>query len=320
MPANLTPQYFDAEERFKGAATDAERVEALQEMLRVIPKHKGTEKMQADLKRRLAKLRKEAQKKGGAASHKPYHQVDKEGAGQVVVCGPPNSGKSQLLANLTHAEPEVADYPFTTRAPQPGMMPFQDIQIQLVDTVPLSPEMLEPWQMALIHNADAVLLLFDVTDPELLDQTDFVLQAFQKRGIEISAAASPPVLVLGNKIDRAGAEDEFEVWRELFGESFQAEPFSALSPGDLSALKRRLFDILKIVRVYTRAPGQKRDEDASPFVLKKGSTMLDLAAAVHKGMAADFKFAKVWNDHGLEGIMVERTYQVQDGDLAEIHA
>ncbi|MEE8583256.1 MAG: GTPase [Acidobacteriota bacterium] len=320
MPANLTPQYFDAEDRFKGAATDAERVEALQEMLRVIPKHKGTEKMQAELKRKLAKLRKEAQKKGGAASHKPYHHVDKEGAGQVVLCGPPNSGKSQLLANLTHAEPEVADYPFTTRTPQPGMMPFQDIQIQLVDTIPLSPEMIEPWQMALIHNADAVLLLFDVTDPELLDQTDFVLQAFQRRGLEISAAASPPVLVLGNKIDRPGAEDEFEVWQELFRESFQAESFSALSQGDLPALQRRLYEMLKIVRVYTKAPGHKRDEGASPFLLKKGSTMLDLAAAVHKDMAANFKFAKVWNEHGLEGLMVERSYEVQDGDLAEIHA
>ncbi len=320
MPANLTPQYFEAEDRFKSAATDAERVDALQEMLRVIPKHKGTEKMQADLKRRLAKLRKQAQKKGGAASHKPHHHVDKEGAGQVVLCGPPNSGKSQLLANLTHAEPEVADYPFTTRTPQPGMMPFEDIQIQLVDTIPLAPEMLEPWQMAQIHNADVVVLLFDATDPDLLGQTDFVLAAFQKRGIDISAAAKPPVLVLGNKIDRPGAQDEFEVWQELFRESFQAEPFSAFGEGDLLALKVRLFKMLNIVRVYTKAPGHKRDEDASPFVLKKGSTMLDLATAVHKDMAANFKFAKVWNDHGLEGLMVERTYEVQDGDLAEIHA
>ena len=158
MPANLTPEYFQAEQKFKSASSIPQKIGALEEMMRVIPKHKGTEKMQADLKRRLSRLRKESQKKKSTASQKPFYQIEREGAGQIIFCGPPNSGKSQLLASLTHAEPEVGDYPFTTRVPQPGMMPYEDIQIQLVDAPPLSRQFLEPWQLAMIRQADVGVL------------------------------------------------------------------------------------------------------------------------------------------------------------------
>ncbi|HSR69285.1 MAG TPA: GTPase [Acidobacteriota bacterium] len=318
MPANLTPQYHDAEERFKKAASHEEKLHALEEMLRVIPKHKGTEKLQADIKTRLAKLRKGGPKGGPATSTKTHHQVDKEGAGQVVICGPPNAGKSQLVASLTAADVEVADYPFTTRVPQPGMMPFEDIQIQLVDTPPLAKETLEPWQLALIERADAALLLFDVTDAALLEQSEFILESFERRGIEIGEKASPPLLVLGNKVDLSGGKDEFEAWQELYGENLRARPFSALSQGDLMALKSRLFKTLDVVRLYTKAPGH-REAEGAPFVLKRGTTMIEAAAHIHKDLAQNFKFAKVWNDE-LEGLMVEREYPVRDKDVAEVHA
>lgn len=319
MPANLTPQYHDAEERFKAASTDQERVDALEEMLRVIPKHKGTEKLQADLKRRLSKVRKQAQKKAPGAGPHFLHQVPKEGAGQVVLAGPPNSGKSKLLARLTNAQPEVADYPFTTREPLPGMMPFEDIQIQLVDTVPLAPETSEPWQLAMIENADLVLLLFDASDPDILEQTEFVLDIFGKRGIEISREAAPAIVVLGNKADRPQGRDDFEAWQGLYGERVPAIPFSALSEGDLMDLKGRLFRMLDVVRVYTKAPGHKTEADTAPYVLPRGATIMDAAAMVHKDLVENFKFARVWNEHGLQGMMVERSYEMQDRDLVEIH-
>jgi len=143
MPANLTPDYLAAERDYKQAATPAERIAALERMLATVPKHKGTEKIQADLKRRLSQARKESTKKGAAHSV-PFYLVEKEGAGQVVLLGPPNAGKSQLVAALTHAHPEVADYPFTTRLPTPGMMSYQNVQIQLIDLPPLSEEFMEP--------------------------------------------------------------------------------------------------------------------------------------------------------------------------------
>ncbi len=319
MPANLTPQYHDAEERFKKASTSEEKVAALEEMLRVIPKHKGTEKMQAELKRRLSKARKESAKKGPASSQRPVYQIPREGAGQVVLSGPPNSGKSQLLELMTSAHPEVADYPFTTRIPLAGMMPFEDIQIQLVDTPPLAPETFENWQLAMIEHSDITLLLFDVNDPLLLDQTEFVLKKLAGRPIELSETAQPKVFVLGNKVDQPGGRDNFAAWVDLYRGQFQAHPVSVLREDDRNTWRRRLFDELEVVRVYTKRPGHAVEKDATPYVLDRGATILDAAAAVHKELADSFKFARVWGKTLFDGQMVERTHVMEDGDVVEIH-
>lgn len=320
MPANLTPEYLNAEEKFKSAVTTAEKIEALEEMMRTIPKHKGTEKMQADLKRRMSQLRKEAQKKKTTASQRPSWFVEREGAGQVILCGPPNSGKSQLLVSLTGVAAAVADYPFTTRAPQPGMMRFEDIQFQLVDTPPLSPEVLESWQLTQIQQADVALLVFDVNDPDLLEQTEYVLNIFSEKHIPLDCGSRPKVVVLGNKYDAPSAPENFQVWRELFETRFKPIPFSANMASDLIGMKRRLFELLDIIRVYTKAPGKKAEENAAPFVLKKGATVLDAASAVHKELAANLKYARLWRAGQYEGQMVERTQQLEDKDLIEIHA
>ena len=109
MPANLTPEYEKADLRYRQATSDEERLAGLQAMLSAIPKHKGTEKMQADLNRRLSQLRR-AEQRSGHGEHKgpdPFH-IPKSGAGQVVLIGPPNTGKSSLLQAITHAERENA--------------------------------------------------------------------------------------------------------------------------------------------------------------------------------------------------------------------
>ncbi len=319
MPANLTPQYHEAEERYKKATEPAEKVSALEEMLRVIPKHKGTEKMQADLKRRLSRLRKDAARKPAAASQRPFYQIPREGAGRVLLAGPANSGKSQLLDSLTAASPEVADYPFTTRVPQAGMMAYEDIQIQLIDMPPLAPETLEAWQLAMLEQADVVLLMLDVNDPQLLDQTEFVLEKLGQRGIELSPEAAPRVVVLGNKVDQPSGEENFAAWQELYADRFRALPFSARRQLDREQLRSRLFELLEIVRVYTKRPGHGPEKDGAPYVLGKGSTILDAAAAVHKDMAENFKYARVWGTTLFDGQMVERTHVMEDGDVVEIH-
>jgi len=319
VPANLTPEYLQAEERFKSAVTTAEKIQALEEMMRTIPKHKGTEKMQADLKRRMSQLRKEAQKKKSAPSQRPAWYVEREGAGQVIVCGPPNSGKSQLLTSLTGVPATVADYPFTTRNPQPAMMRFEDVQIQIVDTPPLARETLEPWQLMMIKQADAALLVFDVNDPLLLDQTEYVLQLFAEKQIPLDTGSKPKVIVLGNKTDTPAGQDNFQVWAELYENRFTPLSISAVRECDIEKMKRQVFDLLEIVRVYTKAPGKKVEENPSPFVLKKGATVIDAALAVHKDLAANFKFARLWREGSHDGLMVEREQLLQDRDLIEIH-
>ena len=143
--------------------TAAAKIAALEKMLATLPKHKGTEKIQADLRRRLSQARKDSLKKG-AGHAAPFYFVEREGAGQVALVGPANSGKSSLLRALTHARPEVADYPFTTRLPMPGMMTYENVQIQLVDLPPLAAEFMEPWLPQVLRNANASVLVLDVNE------------------------------------------------------------------------------------------------------------------------------------------------------------
>lgn len=360
MPANLTPEYLEAEERFKDARTTPEKIAALEEMLSTIPKHKGTEKMQADLKRRLAKLRGEKTKKGGPVHAAPLHYIEREGAGQVALVGPPNSGKSSLLARLTHAAPLVADYPFSTRLPLPGMMRFENIQIQLVDLPPLHPEFPEArlpggqaWLPQTIRHADAVALVVDLGEAAVLDQLTETLALLEQAKLAVGreAAGAPraepalsggegprslvrkPALLVGNKCDRPQARENFDVLAELWQQRFPLLAVSAETGENLDGLRRALFELLGVVRVYTKVPGKKADLTA-PFVLPRGATVAEVAARVHKDLAAGLKFARLWparppppaagqpggGGGKFDGQRVERHHVVEDNDVIELHA
>lgn len=328
MPANLTPQYKKAEDSFRSAATDPERIEALEEMMRLIPKHKGTEKMQADIKRRLKKLRSGSGKKGGARHAAPVYYVKKEGAGQIALTGPPNSGKSLLLGKLTHATPEVADYPFTTRLPQPGMMPFETIQIQLVDLPPLDWEYSESWLPQAVRNADAVALVLNLGDPEVLEHLIGVVDLLEKAKVSVGRAPEKlphgflhkRTLVVANGCDAPKADETLQVLRELEREKFDCFiAVSALTGENLDGLRRAFFDLLEIVRVHTKTPGQKAALDA-PYVFPRGSTVLDVAEHVHKDVAASMKYARLWGEGKYDGQMVQRDYVVEDNDIIELHS
>jgi len=313
MPANLTPEYLDAEQEYRNARTPRERIAALERMLATVPKHKGTEKLQADIKRRLSQERKESQKKGTARST-PFYYVEREGAGQVVLLGPPNAGKSQLVAALTHARPEVAEYPFTTRLPVPGMMTYEDVRIQLVDLPPLAPEFTEPWLPQLIRGANAAVLVVDLASPDLLEEIEYIERYLAEKRLE-----RPPLLV-GNKIDLPGAEDNLAVLAELFGGRYRMLAISALEGRNLDRFRREVFDLLGLVRVYTKKPGQKGDLGA-PYVVRRGQTVVDAARLVHKDFAEKLKFAWLYRtlDGSIPPKMVERDHVVEDGDILELH-
>jgi small GTP-binding protein len=333
MPANLTPDYLEAERAFKEAATTPEKIAALEHMLAVIPKHKGTEKMIGELRRKLAKLKSEMQggRKGGPARGAPIYHVEKEGAGQVALAGAPNTGKSALLRALTRATPEVADYPFTTRVPMPGMMTFEDVQIQLVDLPPLDPKFCEAWVPQAIRIADAVLLVVDLSAPDLLDEIENTVAILERGKITLGSPpqlpygfVAKPVLLAANKVDLPRAREDYSTLLELLGNRFPACAVSAQSGEGLDALRRAIFDLLGIIRVYTKEPGKKPDLTA-PFVMKAGSTVADLAARVHKQILAHLKHARIWSQPGSpgsvlhDGQMVHRDHVLADRDIVELH-
>ena len=329
MPANLTPQYLEAEKKLKTAKTPQEKIEVLEEMLAVIPKHKGTEKLQAQIKTKIAKARDEREKRP-SAKHGPSYIIDKRGAGQVVLIGPPNSGKSMLIKSLTGAEPEVGDYPFTTRIPAPYMMKYENIQIQLIDLPPLTPEIMESWQLELIKVADAVLVIVDVSSadsPGLLEtlfsrlQEKRILFVRDEEGLADESGAPmfrKKALLVANKADVAAAGENLEALKFFFEKQLAVIPVSAARGEGLAELKTRIFTLLHIIRVYSKAPGRKPDHD-EPFVLRKGSRVIDIARAVHKDFAEKLTYARLWREGQFSGQMVNRDQPLEDEDIVELH-
>ncbi len=311
MSANLSPEYISAERDYKSAQTHDEKLAALERMLSTIPKHKGTEKLQADIKRRLSRLRKEGQKKGPRLT--PFWIVKKEGAGQIALAGPPNAGKSQLVATLTHAHPEVAAYPFTTRKPVPGMMNYRNVQIQLIDLPPFSAEFMESWIPQVIRTADLSLLVVDLGDIAVLDEIEFVLAFYQQHRL------SPPELLLGAKSDLPGAAENLEALRELYGDRFRYLSVSAARGDGLDLLARQIFLDLSLVRFYSKPPGKPADM-SKPYVLHRGQTVVDAAREVHRDFADAMKFTRLYHIDGHHsGLMVDRTHVVEDQDILEFH-
>jgi len=330
MPANLTLQYLQAEERFKAAQTHDDKVAALEEMIRELPKHKHTEKMFADLKTRLSKLKKEGEtKKGPAVGHKgTEYVVKKEGVGQVVVLGAPNTGKSAILAAVTHAHVEVTDYPFTTRKVIPGMMDFEDVVVQLCDTPSISPDFQDPFLMPFVRTADAAVLVVDLSSPDCLDQPGWVLAALEEARIELARGTvtgqaprtTPrlPAFVAATHADHPDAPDALELLAEVLGDRLPVVPVDTADPESMKRFARACFDLFGVVRVYSKQPGKDADRDA-PFLVPVGANVVDFAERVHRDFRDRFSFARVWGPGLFEGQRVPRDYAVQDGDVVELH-
>jgi ribosome-interacting GTPase 1 len=327
MPANLTPAYHTAEKKYRQANTPEEKLEALREMLAVMPKHKGTDKLQADLKRRIAQIKEQA-KKAGAARQTPHWVIEKVGAGQVPVIGPPNTGKSALIARVTHADVKVAEYPFTTQMPAPAMMPFENIQIQLIDAPAHSEEFSVNWLPELIRRADACALVADLSEDTTPLQVAYVLESLEERDVVLTGMVPDeregfeviiPTLLVANKVDAVGASGVLADLKEMFGNRFPIVATSAVLGEGLEEFKLALFDVMKITRVFTKQPGKEPDMD-EPFVLAAGSTVHDLARKIHKEVLENFKYGRLWGSSGrFQGQRVGEEHVLEDGDIVELH-
>ncbi len=325
MPANLPPQYFEAEERFRKAKTPEDKVDALEEMLAIMPKHKGTDKLKAMLRERISKLKDQAQKKKGATRQKTAYDIEKEGAAQIVIIGPPNTGKSSLVKLITNASPEVANFPHTTHKPTPGMAQYENIQFQLIDTPPLTKDYTEPGLNDLIRRADIVVILLDLSaDPiQQFEDTLSILHSFRIYSETCNIPEDlkkPPkikkMLVVVNKMDRPEDKEDLDIFLELSGIKLPCMGISTRTGRNIMTLLEKLYELSGIIRVYTKPPGREADKKA-PFVIPVGSTLDDLAGKVHNDFVNKLKHAKAWGKSVRDGQMIQRDYVLKEGDIIE---
>lgn len=330
MPANLPPQYYELEREFRAEKDPREKLRLAQELLAMMPKHKGTDKLQADMKAKISKLKKQLAR--GTTAHgvrqaAAHDHIEKEGAGQVILIGPPNSGKSSLLEAFTHAKPVVADYPYSTRHPLTGMMTFETVQFQLIDTPPISPESYENYLSGLIRNADLVVLVCDLAAESMIDDAKFVLQKLEEKRIILKHGVSgqpddprfsyKKTLICAHKAYDDESGEKLAQLTSLFPE-FSMVATSILDEGSLAAFRKAIFDSLNIMRVYTKPVGKEADF-TNPIILPIGGTVEDAAVTLHKDFAHKLKYAKIWGQGKFDGQRVQRDFRLIDGDIIEFH-
>jgi len=389
MPANLPAEARHKWREASEVRRPEEKIKKLQEFLSLVPKHKGTENLRAQVKRKIAILRRDAaekrRRKAGASG--PRFFIEKEGDAQIVILGATNVGRSSLLSILTNAKVEVSDYPYTTKELTPGMFPYQDLQLQMVE----APALMEgsadggAWGLQTLtaaRNADGLLLMIDLSrDP--VKQLSLILQELEsariltrkpKARIEIErkyvgaglkiillgrlidctskdveqllksygihdatvkiqgeakvddvedaifeGTAYRPAIVIANKADFPDAAKKIEQLKGLVGEEMRILPLSCEARLGLEELGSEVFEMLDIIRVYTKEPNRK-SPSKKPFTIRKGSSILDLAKQIHSDFYRQFSYAKVWSKRlRFSPQKVGGAFTLEDGDTVEIH-
>ncbi len=331
MAVNLTPMYHEADERYRAAKTPEDKLAALEDMWRELPKHKASEKLQAELKKKLSAARKAIQKGGkkGTSQVDPFY-IPKTGAGQIVLIGTPNVGKSSIVGGLSKAHVKITDFPYGTPSPLPGSVSYEDIQIQVIDTPPVTAEHVPPGFPGLWRSADALIVVADVSSDTVLEDIETCLNHLAERNIELvdgprqlpqepGGALKVPGLVFANKIDFAGATDNLEMVRELFGARVRIEPISASDPESMARLPELFFNLIRVIRIYAKPPGHKPDLE-EPFVLSAGSDVHELARKVYRGHDRKIRSARGWGDDLADGQNIHLDHVLHDGDIVELHA
>lgn len=329
MPANLTAQYHKAEEDYRRAQTLEEEVQCLQVMLQEIPKHKGTDKLQAELKRKISETKKQIQSEKSSGKKGRGVRIPRQGAGMAILLGGPNAGKSQLVRRLTRATPEVAPYPFTTKTPNPGMMPWEDVAVQLVDCPPITADYMESYMQGLIRQADLALLMVDLGDDGGVEQCQDVLDRLNATKTRLARDSSlgeedvglsfTRTFLVPNKIDLPEAAERLSLLHELCPLDFREFPISAEHGQGLEPLREAIFYALHVIRVYTKLPSAKEPDRDRPFTVRQGCTLLELAGLIHKDYVEQLKFARVWGSAVHDATMVRGDYVLHDKDVVELH-
>lgn len=345
MPINPGLEYQKAERKHHEARTIAEKIKALEEMLRTCPKHKGSEGLQQEIKTKLSKLRalQEKQKTTGA---RYQVSVKKEGAAQIVIIGVPNSGKSTLLAKLTNAKPEIAPYPFTTKLPEVGIMDHEGVKLQVVEIPAVaegfSASDLGPTLLGIVRQAELTIIIANNNSELKLVRNELansnIITDKERPKIRVTKSSTGGLMFVGeikanmadvkkvlrnHGIHNATVEFQEKVTlkdlEEVLTEGIAyVKAIVVSTKNKLEDIKKKIWKNLGLIKVYTKQPGKKKDYP--PIALEKGSTVRDLALRVHKDFLKKFKFARVWGTSvKFQGAQAGLNLILHDEDVVEFH-
>jgi len=368
--------------KYMDAKTPEEKLRALEEFLSSVPKHKGTENLVRWARRRMAELREEIderkkKKSGGGISF----FVEKEGAAQVVIIGMTKVGKSSFLKVLTNANVQISDVPYTTKFPAVGMLRYEDIQFQLVESPAIIPEG-GGWNtkvVGLAKNSDGIVLMLDATR-DIVDDFLLIKNFLEEHGLYIEKPKGyvhverrygggiriinygkllcteediskllnsyriyhavvkvygeigiddversiyettiyKPTIVVVNKVDLDKSLKSIEILRPILPSDIPVLAVSASYRIGLENIGSTIFKVLDLIRIYTKPPLGKPSE--KPLVVKKGTTVLDVAKIIHKELYEKFAYARIWGASAkYPGQRVGADHVLEDRDIVEIN-
>lgn len=333
MPTNVPPQYREAEDRFRQATTTQAKIVALQEMMIIMPKHKGTDHLKGQLRAKMSELMSEleGESKGKRGPSEPF-ALPKQGGGRAVLIGPTNVGKSLLLLKSTGAQTRVGAYALSTLEPVPGMLQCRDVPVQFVDTPPITNKATQGRLYGLLRTSDVFVIVVDLSMDAVaqaqevfsdLAEWGFTLLGRDDKQDEDRRELSKQTVLVGNKADIPDALEQYLELDAAYSEKYPVIMASAEESIGLDELGEEIFQALKMVRVYTKSPREKIEEfqRVNPMLLPIGGTVEDAATKLHKDLGRGLKFAVLWGESSrFEGQRVGRDHQLTDGDVVELHA
>ncbi|MDT7858540.1 MAG: TGS domain-containing protein [Candidatus Aenigmarchaeota archaeon] len=284
MPANLPREWYILEEKFRNEKDLEKKIELLRELIGITPKHKGTENLLAELRRRLAKLE-EMLEKRSRKTGKKIKLIEKSGDILVSILGFTQVGKSTLLKLLTNANVEIGDNPYTTKEPVTGVCFYKGVYIQFVEI----PSFFLREHLSICHSSDLLILL--VRNEDELKEMDKILEANRLK--------NKPKIVMMKSINNSVLFENIEANKEL----------SELLDGILKQAN--------IVRVFMKPPGKEVEKRA--VVLKEGATIKDLIEKLNSAWLKTFKFARIFDNTEFSSRRVGLEYKLKDEDIVELH-
>ncbi len=295
MPINAHPEFLAAEKEYNLAQTLEEKIEKLKKMISHAPAHKGAENLRAQLKLRLKKLQQQLDK--SKKSKKSSKTGIKKADMQAVIIGLTNTGKSSLLSLLTNTKPEIADYNFTTKYPQQGIMNYASTQIQLIEIPAIESEY---YNRSIPHTADTLLIIITA-----LNQIEKINNLLGKNpGKKII------IFNIKNPLDKRKLE------ATLKSKKYNYTIINLHSQKNLEELKEKIFKSFDKIRVYTKEPG--KEKSPKPIILKPDSTVKDVAEKILHGFSKSVSETKIWGPSSkFAGQKIGLKHKLKDLDVIE---